>query len=64
MIKIKGLRKSGLKRSEVIEAVSQQTIFWNNSSCKHWFFDFKLNGKWIESIEINNELSNFVVNVY
>lgn len=63
-IRIRGLRKSGLTRAEIEDAVKNKTLYFNDLTCKHWFFDFKIKDKWVELVKINNELNDATVNIY
>lgn len=47
------------------EAVEQQSIFWSDPDCRHYFFDFQLpDGTWCSSKLINNELTEFKVELF
>ncbi len=56
--------KDGIVTEEIAQAVIRQTIYWNDSRLEHWFFDFKVGDKWISSRNINNELTEFLVEIY
>jgi hypothetical protein len=49
---------------KMIEAIKNQPIFWSDGRMCHWFFDFKINGKWITSKFIDNELNEIYVQVF
>lgn len=56
-----------LLTDELIEEIQNLDIpvYWNDSQSKHFIFDTKLsNDVWIESIYINNELTEFHLNLY
>lgn len=44
--------------------VLEQPVFFNDTLSRHWFFDFKVRDLWISSITINNELTEFNVEVF
>lgn len=59
------IRKDGeLPSDELVAAVNQQTIYWSDDRCCHWFFDFQHNGRWISSWRINNELTECIIDVF
>ena len=49
---------------KIIESVNNQVIYWSDDRNLHWFFDYKLDGKWISSININNELTHCKIEIY
>ena len=46
------------------DRVLEQPVFFNDTSSRHWFFDFKVDGIWISSRRINNELTEFGIDVF
>jgi hypothetical protein len=56
--------KGGLVTPAIAEAVAEQAIYWNDSRCEHWFFDFKVGEEWISSRFINNELTKFMIEIF
>ena len=50
--------------AELVEAVQQQPIFWSDGRLCHWFFDFKFKGRWISCWQINNELTECVIDIF
>lgn len=48
----------------MIEAIKDQHFYWSDRFYYHWFFDFKIEGKWISSKYINNELTEIEVTVF
>ena len=55
--------RNGNLNNEIIKSVQEQPIYWSDDRNEHWFFDFKLNGKWVSSVEINNELTECKIDV-
>jgi len=49
--------KEPLLTQEIIDSINTQVIFWSDDRCEHWFFDYSLDGVWISSTSINNELT-------
>lgn len=49
---------------EMIGAIKNQPIYWSDGKMCHWFFDFKIDGKWISSKFINNDLNEINVEVF
>lgn len=49
---------------EMIEAIKTQPIYWSDGRMCHWFFDFKIDGKWISSKFINDELNEIYVEIF
>ena len=41
-----------------------EPIYWNDSDFYHWFFDFQINGVWVEGWEIKNDFSEITVNLF
>lgn len=35
-----------------------EPIYWNDSTCSHYIFSFKINDVWFDSMEITNDLKN------
>jgi hypothetical protein len=50
--------------SFIRDRVLEQPVFFNDTSSRHWFFDFKIGDLWISSITINNELTEFNTEVF
>lgn len=48
---------------EIIDQIREQPIYWSDDRNEHWFFDFKINDKWVSSVRINNELTEIIVDV-
>ncbi len=48
----------------MIDAIQEQQLFFNDLDCYHWFFDFQVDGIWISSTAINNELTECTVDLY
>lgn len=46
------------------DRVLKQPVFFNDTSSRHWFFDFKVRGLWISAVNINNELTEFDTEVF
>ena len=46
------------------DLVLEQPVFFNDTSSRHWFFDFKVQDIWISAVNINNELTEFTVEVF
>ncbi len=46
-----------LLTQKIIDSIQTQPIFWSDDRCEHWFFDYSLDGVWISSTSINNELT-------
>lgn len=40
------------------------TVFHNDQTCQHWFFDEKFGNTWIEFVSIDNEFKNVVINIF
>lgn len=40
------------------------TIFWNDSKCEHWMFDFKINDVWFEVREIDMSKQVMKINAF
>lgn len=59
--KIQIIATEGEITNEILEEFSKQKIYWSDSLNKHYFFMFKVNGFWVESISINNELTIFKI---
>lgn len=51
---------------EIIEQLKSYdcTIFFNDSTCKYWIFDFKINGIWFEATHIDCIKHVIELNVY
>ena len=39
-------------------AADKATIYFNDTTCNHWMYDFKIDDVWFSSKSINNELTN------
>lgn len=51
--------------SEIVNSIPKQTIYFNDLSCKHWSFDYKLPcGSWVENIEYTDALATVNCMVY
>lgn len=50
--------------SFIRDRVLEQPVFFNDTSSRHWFFDFKVRGLWISAVNINNELTEFTMEVF
>lgn len=35
-----------------------EPIYWNDNTCSHYIFSFKINDVWFDSMEITNDLKN------
>lgn len=59
---VKGLE---LLTDEIKERLSnfREPIFWSNDRLCHWFFDFKINNVWIESLNIDENF-NIEIGLY
>lgn len=55
--------REGSLTPEIIDQVQEQSIYWSDDRNEHWFFDFKVNDKWVSSVSINNELTEIIVDV-
>ena len=43
--------------SEIVDTIMNQEIYFNNLSCEHWSFDYKLPcGAWCENLKWTNAL--------
>ena len=43
--------------SEIADTIAMQKIYWNDLTCKHWSFDYKLPcGAWVENTSWTNAL--------
>lgn len=66
--KTKGNRSANQREkiiSEIAETIAMQKIYWNDLTCKHWSFDYKLPcGVWVENVYWNNELDTVHCMVY
>jgi len=40
---------------------NETIVYFNDLSCKHWIFDFKIDNVWFTSKSINNELTKFTL---
>lgn len=51
---------------EIIKEVenSSHTIYWSDSTCKHWIFDFKIKNVWFESTNIDMVKDEITLNVF
>ena len=56
--------KPDLLTPEIIESINNQTIYWSDDRCEHWIFDYSLDGVWISSKIINNDLTLCVVELW
>ncbi len=56
--------KGAIVTPEIAEAVSNVEIYWNDLKSEHYFYDFKVGNKWISSRVIDNELTNFLIEIY
>lgn len=49
---------------EIEQAVKTRPLFFNDLTCKHWFFDFKIFGRfWVTSNEITDDLKNYKITI-
>lgn len=39
-------------------------IYFSDAGLYHWFFDHKIDGIWIESVNINNEITELQINLF
>ena len=66
--KTKGNRSANQREkiiSEIAETIAMQKIYWNDLTCKHCSFDYKLPcGVWVENAYWNNELDTVHCMVY
>ena len=50
--------------SEIINTITEQRIYWSDTMCYHYSFDYKLPcGEWCECIHWNNELDKIYCSV-
>lgn len=52
---------------EIIEALKDfnQPIYWNDSECKHWFFDYKIcDTLWVEGANVDCNKMIIDINLY
>lgn len=55
-----------LMTEEIAQQLKQfdQTIYFNDLTCKHWIFDFKVGNVWFESMWIDCNNMRMVLNAY
>lgn len=50
--------------SEILSTITKQRIYWSDTMCYHYSFDYKLPcGEWCECIHWNNELDKIYCSV-
>lgn len=50
--------------TSLVQEILSKTIWWSDGQGCHYFFDFVFQNKfWVSSVEISNELDNFIVEV-
>ena len=49
---------------QILEQVVNEHIYWSDDRNEHWIFDFNCCGYWVESVKINNELTEMSINIF
>ncbi len=56
--------KTSLNVQDIVNVIRTRTIYFNDLTSEHWFFDFKLDNLWISSLNISNDFKNVNIEIY
>jgi len=60
----RGKDQPSLLTDEIIESINTQVIWWSDDREEHYFMDYSIDGIWIASHTITNDLNNCVVEIW
>ncbi len=56
-LEINCTKNAHLINDEILERLHKGAIYWSDTRCTHWMFDFKVDDLWVENITLNNEFN-------